>query len=129
MELLGTLVDDRIIISPSFIPLFFLFFRVNMPAISLYALCRSLSVRFTIRTIAEFSLSLSLFLSFFFPLRVELEVWYWTRMRYAANRGVEDLWDCGTRGIYVGIFNVFANMNIFWKFDNNRSSKNERSKI
>lgn len=50
-------------------------------------------------------------------------------MRYAANRGVEDLWDCGTRGIYVGIFNVFANMNIFWKFDNNRSSKSERSKI
>lgn len=36
---------------------FFSFFRVNMPAISLYALCRSLSVRFTIRRIAEFSLS------------------------------------------------------------------------
>lgn len=35
-----------------------------MPAISLYALCRSLSVRFTIRRIAEFSLSRFFFLSF-----------------------------------------------------------------
>lgn len=48
-------------------------------------------------------------------------------MRYAANRGVEDLWDLWNERnlLRVGIFNVFVNM-VFWKFDNNRGSKKSR---
>lgn len=90
-----------------------------MPAISLYAD----PFRFVLRS-EELQNFLSLAF-FFFPSRVELDVWYWTRRRCAANRGVEDLWDCGTSGIYVGIFNVFVNM-VFWKFDNNRRIETSR---
>lgn len=121
MELLGTLVDDRIIISPSFIPLFFFFSSKHARYFTLRFMQIPFGSFYDPKNCRIFSLSLF----FLFPSRVELDVWYWTRRRCAANRGVEDLWDCGTSGIYVGIFNVFVNM-VFWKFDNNRRIETSR---
>lgn len=64
MELLGTLVDDRIIISPSFIPLFFFFSSKHARYFTLRFMQILFGSFYDPKNCRIFSLSLFFFLSF-----------------------------------------------------------------